>query len=61
MYKPPFTISSKARYHREDRSQQEWILGNNKVTRHLQVAIGFVGNYAPGGLSPQTRDMPVIL
>jgi hypothetical protein len=26
----------------------------------LQVAIGFVGNYALGGLSPQIYDMPVI-
>ena len=23
--------------------------------------MGFVGNYAPGGLSPQMYDMPVIL
>ncbi|KXB38329.1 hypothetical protein HMPREF1869_00041, partial [Bacteroidales bacterium KA00251] len=28
---------------------------------NLQVAMGFVGNYAPGGLSPQMYDMPVIL
>ena len=27
----------------------------------LQVAFGFVGNYAPCGLSPQTDGMPVIL
>ena len=27
----------------------------------LGVALGFVGNYAPCGLSPQTADMPVIL
>ena len=27
----------------------------------LGVAIGFVGNYAPCGLSPQTDGMPVIL
>ena len=27
---------------------------------NLQVAMGFVGNYAPGGLSPQMYDMPVI-
>ena len=27
----------------------------------LQVAIGFVGNYAPCGLSQQTDGMPVIL
>ena len=27
----------------------------------LQVAIGFAGNYAPCGLSPQTNGMPVIL
>ncbi|MGI6520944.1 MAG: hypothetical protein ACOX2D_07385 [Fermentimonas sp.] len=33
----------------------------NGATRNLQVAIGFVGNYAPGGLSPQMYDMPVIL
>ena len=26
----------------------------------MQVAIGFVGNYAPNGLSPQMYDMPVI-
>ena len=26
----------------------------------LGVAIGFVGNYAPYGLSPQTYDVPVI-
>ena len=26
----------------------------------LGVAIGFVGNYAPCGLSPQTDGMPVI-
>ena len=26
----------------------------------LGVAIGFVGNYAPCGLSPQTNGMPVI-
>ena len=33
-----------------------------KVTsRNLQVALGFVGNYAPRGLSPQMFDMPVIL
>ncbi|MDE6488545.1 MAG: hypothetical protein K2L46_04630, partial [Paramuribaculum sp.] len=25
-----------------------------------QVALGFVGNYAPRGLSPQMFDMPVI-
>ena len=22
--------------------------------------MGFIGNYAPGGLSPQSHDMPVI-
>ena len=27
----------------------------------LGVAMGFVGNYAPRGLSPQTDGMPVIL
>ena len=27
----------------------------------LGVAMGFVGNYAPCGLSPQTDGMPVIL
>ncbi|MFR5188696.1 hypothetical protein [Peptostreptococcus sp.] len=27
----------------------------------LQVAMRFVGNYAPRGLSPQTDGMPVIL
>ena len=27
----------------------------------LGVALGFVGNYAPCGLSPQTDGMPVIL
>ena len=27
----------------------------------MQVAMGFVGDYAPGGLSPQMYDMPVIL
>ncbi|MBR3244521.1 MAG: hypothetical protein IKF90_17830, partial [Parasporobacterium sp.] len=27
----------------------------------LRVALGFVGNYAPCGLSPQTDGMPVIL
>jgi hypothetical protein len=27
----------------------------------LQVALGFVGNYAPCGLSPQIDGMPVIL
>jgi hypothetical protein len=27
----------------------------------LQVAFGFVGNYAPYGLSPQIDGMPVIL
>lgn len=27
----------------------------------MQVAMGFVGNYAPCGLSPQMYDMPVIL
>ena len=27
----------------------------------MQVAMGFVGNYAPRGLSPQMFDMPVIL
>ena len=26
----------------------------------LGVAVGFVGNYAPYGLSPQTYDVPVI-
>jgi len=26
----------------------------------MQVAMGFVGNYAPSGLSPQMYDMPVI-
>jgi len=26
----------------------------------LGVAMGFVGNYAPCGLSPQTDGMPVI-
>ena len=31
------------------------------TTRNLQVAMGFVGNYAPSGLSPQIYDMPVIL
>lgn len=29
------------------------------TTRNLQVATGFVGNYAPYGLSPQIYDMPV--
>ncbi len=29
--------------------------------RNLQVALGFVGNYAPCGLSPQIDGMPVIL
>jgi hypothetical protein len=28
--------------------------------RTLGVALGFVGNYAPCGLSPQTDGMPVI-
>jgi hypothetical protein len=28
--------------------------------RNLQVAMGFVGNYAPFGLSPQIDGMPVI-
>ena len=28
--------------------------------RNLQVALGFVGNYALCGLSPQMYDMPVI-
>ncbi|MCI6237325.1 MAG: hypothetical protein MR713_10160, partial [Firmicutes bacterium] len=27
----------------------------------LGVALGFVGNYAPRGLSPQTGGMPAIL
>ena len=26
----------------------------------MQVAIGFVGDYIPGGLSPQMYNMPVI-
>ena len=26
----------------------------------MRVAIGFVGDYAPGGLSPQMYNMPVI-
>jgi len=26
----------------------------------LGVALGFVGNYAPCGLSPQTDGMPVV-
>ena len=26
----------------------------------MQAAMGFVGNYAPSGLSPQMYDMPVI-
>ena len=30
------------------------------TTRNLQVAMGFGGNYAPRGLSPQMYDMPVI-
>ena len=30
------------------------------TTRNLQVAMGFVGNYAPYGLSPHMYDMPVI-
>jgi hypothetical protein len=31
------------------------------TTRNLQIAMGFVGNYAIDRLSPQTYDMPVIL
>ncbi|MCR4814490.1 MAG: hypothetical protein K5879_06665, partial [Lachnospiraceae bacterium] len=30
------------------------------TTQTLGVAMGFVGNYAPRGLSPQTDGMPVI-
>ena len=35
-------------------------LRNISYIKYLQIAMGFIGNYAPGGLSPQNHDMPVI-